>query len=129
MLDKVASICTCTYKLVELCLNGCTLLKTNSPVQGYKHRNAYIATQAPLPNTVNDFWRMIWEFKSKIIVMLCNILEDNQEASYPYWPTKVEDNEKYGNITVTMQSKATYGEFSVRKFNLQEDKVCALDTL
>ena len=61
--------------------------------------------------------------------MLCNILEDNQEASYPYWPTKVEETEKYGNIAVTMQSKATYGEFSVRKFNLQEDKVCALDTL
>ena len=67
---------------------------------------------------------MIWEFKSKIIVMLCNIVEDKQEASYPYWPTKEEETEKYGNILVTMQSKTAYGEFSVRKFNLQEDKVC-----
>ena len=67
---------------------------------------------------------MIWEFKSKIIVMLCNIVEDKQEASYPYWPTKEEETEKYGNILVTLQSKTAYGEFSVRKFSLQEDEVC-----
>ena len=45
-------------------------------IQGYKKRNAYIAAQAPLPNTVNDFWRMIWEFKSKCIVMLCDLIEE-----------------------------------------------------
>ena len=44
-------------------------------IQGYKKRNAYIAAQAPLPNTVNDFWRIIWEFKSKCIVMLCDLIE------------------------------------------------------
>ena len=44
-------------------------------LQGYKKRNAYIAAQAPLLNTVGDFWRMIWEFKSKCIVMLCDLTE------------------------------------------------------
>ena len=67
---------------------------------------------------------MIWEFKSKSIVMLCNMMEDNQETSYPYWPTKEEETEKYGNILVTMQSEAAYGHYSVRTFNLQEDEVC-----
>ena len=47
-------------------------------LQGYKLRNAYIAAQAPLQETVNDFWRMIWEFKSKAIVMLCNFEESGQ---------------------------------------------------
>ena len=46
--------------------------------QGYKLRNAYIAAQAPLQETVSDFWRMIWEFKSKAIVMLCNFEESGQ---------------------------------------------------
>ena len=46
--------------------------------QGYKLRNAYIAVQAPLRETVGDFWRMIWEFKSKAIVMLCNLEENGQ---------------------------------------------------
>ena len=46
--------------------------------QGYKLRNAYIAAQAPLRETVGDFWRMIWEFKSKAILMLCNLEENGQ---------------------------------------------------
>ena len=36
----------------------------------------YIATQFPLENTVNDFWRMIWEKKSNCVVMLANEEED-----------------------------------------------------
>lgn len=51
-------------------------------LQGYKHRRNFIATQAPLENTVNDFWRMAWEQKSRVIVMLCN-LEENEEVRHP----------------------------------------------
>jgi protein tyrosine phosphatase len=47
-------------------------------LQGYKHRNAYIATQGPLESTVQDFWRMIWELKSQVIVMLCQTQEDDK---------------------------------------------------
>jgi len=45
-------------------------------INGYRQRSAYIATQGPLPSTVNDFWRMVWEHQSKCIVMLCNLQED-----------------------------------------------------
>lgn len=38
--------------------------------QGYCRLNAFVATQAPVPNTFEDFWRMIWEQKSSVIVML-----------------------------------------------------------
>lgn len=42
--------------------------------QGYKHSKEYIATQGPLPETRNDFWKMVLQQKSPIIVMLtqCN---------------------------------------------------------
>jgi len=91
--------------------------------QGYKHRNAYIASQAPLRNTVNDLWRMIWEFKSKTIVMLCNFEERGEESSANYWPHKENEVTQYGKINVTLQSKASYGDFTVRKFQVQEDRV------
>jgi len=45
-------------------------------MQGYRKSDAYIATQGPLPSTVNDFWQMVWEYESKCIVMLCNLQED-----------------------------------------------------
>ena len=47
-------------------------------LQGYKHRNAFIATQCPMENTVNDFWRMMWESQSAVIVMLCSEEHDPQ---------------------------------------------------
>ena len=91
--------------------------------QGYKRRNAYIATQGPLQNTVGDFWRMMWEFKSKVMVMLCNVNEEGQEACHPYWPEKEGESGKYGKIMVTLQSEASYGDFCTRKFFIQDQKV------
>ena len=38
--------------------------------QGYCQPRAYIATQAPIPDTFDDFWRMIWEQESATVVML-----------------------------------------------------------
>ena len=31
-----------------------------------------------MENTVNDFWRMIWDYQSKSIVMLCRMKEDGK---------------------------------------------------
>ena len=47
-------------------------------VQGYKQQRAYIATQGPLPGTVNDLWRMIWEHNCSCIIMLCDLTEDDK---------------------------------------------------
>lgn len=43
--------------------------------QGYKYRQAYIATQGCLAETTEDFWRMLWEHNSTIIVMLTKLRE------------------------------------------------------
>lgn len=46
-----------------------------SYVDGYQDRKAFIACQAPMVSTVEDFWRMVWEQKSDVIVMLCDLIE------------------------------------------------------
>lgn len=56
-------------------------------------------------------------------MMLCKMVEDNRETCYPYWPTMEGEAVKYGKVVVTMQSTAGYDDFSMRKFNVQEDKV------
>ena len=43
--------------------------------QGYYQKAAYIVTQGPLQDTCDDFWRMIWEKKVALIVMLTKLTE------------------------------------------------------
>ena len=38
----------------------------------------YIASQGPLPHTVDDFWRMIWHHDVRIVIMACNIFEQDR---------------------------------------------------
>jgi len=44
-------------------------------VKGYRFRRAYIATQGPLAETTEDFWRMLWEHNCNIVVMLTKLRE------------------------------------------------------
>ena len=65
----------------------------------------------------------MWEFKSKVMVMLCKFSEEGTEACHPFWPTKEGDSAKYGKITVTLQSETSYENFFARKFLIHDDKV------
>lgn len=73
-----------------------------SAKDSFKNRKMqqYICCQAPLPNTFGDFWRMIWEKKSPVIVMLTNLQERNRRKAEQYWPESKE-TQQYGNILVT----------------------------
>lgn len=47
-------------------------------VQGYNKTGQYIATQAPIPSTFGDFWKMVWEKNCTTIVVLTNLKEDGR---------------------------------------------------
>uniref|UniRef100_A0A8C8DLN2 protein-tyrosine-phosphatase n=1 Tax=Oryzias sinensis TaxID=183150 RepID=A0A8C8DLN2_9TELE len=63
-------------------------------IKGYKGApNAYIATQGPMVHTVGDFWDMVWQERSSIIVMVTR-LKENDVKCEPYWPLPRYEGEK-----------------------------------
>ena len=55
-------------------------------VMGYKERKKFVCAQGPMEGTVYDFWRMAWEQRVEIIVMLTNVEEYNKTKCFQYWP-------------------------------------------
>lgn len=51
--------------------------------QGYRQKDYFIATQGPLAHTVEDFWRMVWEWRCHTIVMLTEVQEREQVRCCP----------------------------------------------
>ncbi|XP_078657139.1 receptor-type tyrosine-protein phosphatase F-like isoform X2 [Branchiostoma floridae x Branchiostoma belcheri] len=89
-------------------------------IDGYNHPNMFIAAQGPLPNTINDFWRMVWEQDTATIVMVTNLKERNKSKCAQYWPTK--DSMDYGNIRVTLEETTTLVDYVIRTFDIQKDE-------
>ncbi|CAH8664314.1 unnamed protein product [Schistosoma rodhaini] len=87
-------------------------------VDSYRDRKAYIATQAPMAKTVEDFWRMIWELNSNIVVMLTNLNERGRECCYPYWPT--ERSSRYQYYVVDPMVEYNMPNYTLREFKLTD---------
>uniref|UniRef100_A0A3Q2Y7J4 Receptor-type tyrosine-protein phosphatase S n=1 Tax=Hippocampus comes TaxID=109280 RepID=A0A3Q2Y7J4_HIPCM len=85
-------------------------------VDGYRKQNAYIATQGSLPETFGEFWRMIWEQRSAIIVMMTKLEERSRVKCDQYWPTRA--TETYGLIQVTLLDTVELATYCVRTFAL-----------
>ncbi|TPX37334.1 hypothetical protein SeMB42_g06931 [Synchytrium endobioticum] len=51
--------------------------------------HVYIATQGPLANTIGDFWRMVWDSGSRMIVMLTTLEERGRVKCARYWPEQL----------------------------------------
>ncbi|KAJ2782012.1 tyrosine protein phosphatase 1 [Coemansia javaensis] len=70
-------------------------------------RARYIATQGPLPHTVGDFWRMVWEQRAPAVVMLARTHEARRKKCEAYWPPAVgRALNAPGDVSVTLLSEA-----------------------
>ncbi|XP_017667889.1 PREDICTED: receptor-type tyrosine-protein phosphatase eta isoform X2 [Lepidothrix coronata] len=87
-------------------------------IPGYNSKKAFIAAQGPLPNTIDDFWQMIWEKNIYSIVMLTKCMEQARTKCEQYWPDK--QSKTYGDIMVTMVSEIVLPEWTIRDFTVEK---------
>ncbi|KAG0618217.1 hypothetical protein M758_4G047300 [Ceratodon purpureus] len=64
----------------------------------------YIATQGPLPTTVNDFWTMVLQQRCPVIIMLTRIVDGSQNKCAHYFPKDENQSQTYGQILVINKS-------------------------
>ncbi|KAF5893826.1 receptor-type tyrosine-protein phosphatase alpha [Clarias magur] len=89
-----------------------------SYINGYQEKNKFIAAQGPKEETVNDFWRMIWEQNTATIVMVTNLKERKECKCAQYWPD--QGCWTYGNIRVSVEDMTVLVDYTVRKFCIQQ---------
>ncbi|KAL7638394.1 UNVERIFIED_CONTAM: hypothetical protein RMT77_010964 [Armadillidium vulgare] len=90
-----------------------------SSITDHDPRNpAYIATQGPLASTAADFWQLVWEQGSVVIVMLTRLTENGQALCHRYWPE--EGSELYHIYEVHLVSEHIWcDDYLVRSFYLK----------
>ncbi|XP_047727098.1 receptor-type tyrosine-protein phosphatase F isoform X6 [Prionailurus viverrinus] len=87
-------------------------------IDGYRKQNAYIATQGPLPETMGDFWRMVWEQRTATVVMMTRLEEKSRVKCDQYWPAR--GTETYGLIQVSLLDTVELATYTVRTFALHK---------
>lgn len=90
--------------------------------------NAYIAAQGPNEFTIEDFWRMIWEQKTFVIVMLTKVFDFIRVMCNQYWPVELNKPERYGNIEVTLLYEEPLADFVIRTIKIAKLKGFAAGT-
>lgn len=90
-------------------------------IKGIDGLGAYIATQGPLPNTVLDFWRMIWEYKVAVIVMACREFEMGRKKCERYFPLFGDEPMIFGPFKISCESEQPRTDYCVRTLTVEFD--------
>ncbi|XP_059375029.1 receptor-type tyrosine-protein phosphatase delta-like isoform X32 [Carassius carassius] len=87
-------------------------------IDGYRQQKAYIATQGPLAETTEDFWRKLWEHNSTIVVMLTKLREMGREKCHQYWPA--ERSARYQYFVVDPMAEYNMPQYILREFKVTD---------
>uniref|UniRef100_A0A674EPN5 Receptor-type tyrosine-protein phosphatase alpha n=1 Tax=Salmo trutta TaxID=8032 RepID=A0A674EPN5_SALTR len=90
-------------------------------IDGYRQKDSYMASQGPLQHTIEDFWRMIWEWRSCSIVMLTELEERGQEKCAQYWPG--DGVMVCGDISIELKKEEESESYTVRDLLVTNNRV------
>ena len=67
----------------------------------------------PLPNTVIDFWWLVWQEQVHVVAMVTNTVERGQHKCEQYWPD--EGTKEYGPFKVTLTDQQVFADYTIRQ--------------
>lgn len=98
-------------------------------VDGYKQKNAFINTQGPLPKTTPDFWRMVWEQHTLVVVMTTRAMERGRVKCHQYWESDVDRETAYAEFIVRTIAIESNADYTVSTIELVNNKVSIIHIL
>ncbi|CAG9857525.1 unnamed protein product [Phyllotreta striolata] len=143
--EEIPQISAKTHELPEGCepknryANVIPLPETRvylQPIEGYPNsdyinanyvtgpkntKGYYIACQAPMSNTVDDFWRMVWEQQTKVILMLTHLFENGVEKCVDYLPPSevLDCNRLFGDFQITLKKRDVKDKYIISNLQLK----------
>ncbi|XP_067913620.1 tyrosine-protein phosphatase non-receptor type 22-like isoform X2 [Heterodontus francisci] len=93
-------------------------------IKGVYGPRAYVATQGPLPHTVTDFWRMLWEYNVLVVVMACREFEMGRKKCERYWANIGEDPYHNGPFCITCEEEKVKPEYIIRTLKVLYQTIC-----
>ncbi|XP_056003190.1 receptor-type tyrosine-protein phosphatase epsilon-like isoform X1 [Ostrea edulis] len=94
-------------------------------MDGARH---YIACQGPIPATLVDHWRMIWQEGVQYIVMLTNLIEGPKVKCHQYWPSDGHELD-VNPFSITLLEEKVYACYVVRKMTVHMKRVSGSRTV
>ncbi len=76
-------------------------------IRGASGNVEYICSQAPVDDTIVDFWRMIWQEDIQIVLMLTPLVEGGRRKSSAYFPDKAKTTLTFVQENTQLSVKVT----------------------
>uniref|UniRef100_A0A673ASF1 protein-tyrosine-phosphatase n=1 Tax=Sphaeramia orbicularis TaxID=375764 RepID=A0A673ASF1_9TELE len=92
---------------------GSDYINANYVRVSLQNQKVYIATQGCLATTVNDFWQMVWQENTRVIVMTTREVEKGRNKCVPYWPD-IKSSKEMGPYVVSCESEREAADYKIR---------------
>ena len=70
---------------------------------------------------MRNFWKMIYDRKCAVVVMVSGLVENGKESSAQYWPD--DGIGQFGEFTVDMLAHEPLEGFTIRNLSVMDIKV------
>ncbi|XP_038205061.1 tyrosine-protein phosphatase non-receptor type 20 isoform X3 [Arvicola amphibius] len=87
-------------------------------IENHEEEYFYIATQGPLPETIEDFWQMVMENNCNVIAMITREIEGGVIKCQSYWPISLKEPLELKHLSILLENCQITQYFIIRIFQI-----------